>query len=207
MRERLDEICAFERPSASEGERRAAEWLADELREAGAREVRIEEEPGANGTFWWPIGLLAGAGAVAGLAARRGGRFARLLAAATGVAASALIADEMPPGRRRFRRLLPKRTCHHVLAEIFGKKRAFYGYASLIFSTSLAAALAPAFAIDLLIGLTAVCVGFVTAKHVLGQRRIAKLSGTAPPRAAAIPLERNLAHGSASLLSGRQTDF
>ena len=96
---------------------------------------------------------------------------------------------------------------HHVLAEIFGKKRAFYGYASLIFSTSLAAALAPAFAIDLLIGLTAVCVGFVTAKHVVGQRRIAKLSGTAPPRAAAIPLERNLARGSASPLSGRQTDF
>jgi hypothetical protein len=118
MRERLDEVCAIERPSASAGERRAAEWLAAELREAGARNVRIEEEPEANGTFWWSLGLLAGAGAVAGLAARRGGRLGRVLAAATGATAAALIADELPPGSRRFRRLLPKRTAHHVLAEI-----------------------------------------------------------------------------------------
>jgi hypothetical protein len=118
MRSRLDELCSEERGSASEGERRAAEWLAGELREAGARDVRVEEEPEANGTFWWPIGLLAGAGAVAGLAARRGGRARRALAALTGAAASALIADELPPGRRRFRRLLPKRSAHHVLAEI-----------------------------------------------------------------------------------------
>src|SRR5262249_52537221 len=118
MRERLEEVCAIERPSASSGERRAAEWLVRELRAAGARDVRIEEEPEANGTFWWPIGLLAGAGAVAGLAARRGGAGTRALAAATGAAAAALLADELPPGRRRFRRLLPKRTAHHVLAEI-----------------------------------------------------------------------------------------
>jgi peptidase M28-like protein len=118
LRERLDELCSWERGSASEGERRAAEWLAGELREAGARDARVEEEPEANGTFWWPIGLLAGAGAVAGLAARRGGRATRALAALTGAAASALIADELPPGRRRFRRLLPRRSAHHVLAEI-----------------------------------------------------------------------------------------
>lgn len=118
MRERLDELCAIERPSASPGERRAAEWLAGELREAGARNVRIEEEPEANGTFWWPLGLLAGAGAVAGLAARRGGRLSRALAAITGATAAALVADELPPGQRRFRRLLPRRTAHHVLAEM-----------------------------------------------------------------------------------------
>ncbi len=118
MRERLDELCAIERPSASPGERRAAEWLAAELREAGARDVRIEEEPEANGTFWWPLGLLAGAGAVAGLAARRGGLLPRALAAITGAGAAALAADELPPGQRRFRRLLPTRTAHHVLAEI-----------------------------------------------------------------------------------------
>src|SRR4051794_21657914 len=118
MRERPDELCAGERESASEGERRAAERLAAQLRESGAREVRIEEEPGANGTFWWPIGLLASAGALAGLAARRGGRATRGLAALTGAAASALIADELPPGRRRFRRMLPKRTAHHVIAEM-----------------------------------------------------------------------------------------
>ncbi len=118
MRERLEELCSGERESATEGERRAAEWLAAALREAGARDARVEEEPEANGTFWWPIGLLAGAGAVAGLAARRGGRATRALAALTGAAAAALIADELPPGRRRFRRLLPKRSAHHVLAEI-----------------------------------------------------------------------------------------
>jgi hypothetical protein len=118
MRERLDELCAIHRPSASPGERQAAEWLASELRNAGARNVRIEEEPGANGTFWWPLGLLAGAGALAGLAARRGGLLRRGLAAAAGATAAALIADELPPGRRRFRRLLPNRTAHHVLAEI-----------------------------------------------------------------------------------------
>src|SRR3954451_1185866 len=118
MRERLDELCSGPRESASEGERRAAEWLAGELREAGARDVRVEEEPEANGTFWWPIGLLAGASAVAGFAARRGGRARRALAAVTGAAAAALIADGLPPGGRRVRRLLPKRIAHHVLAEI-----------------------------------------------------------------------------------------
>ena len=118
LRGRLDQLCAIERPSASPGERRAAEWLAGELREAGARNVRIEEEPGANGTFWWPLGLLAGASAIAGLAARRGGRLGRALATVTGAAAAALAADELPPGGRTFRRLLPNRTAHHVLAEI-----------------------------------------------------------------------------------------
>jgi hypothetical protein len=117
MRERLDELCAYERGSASEGERRAAEWLAGSLRDAGARNVRVEEEPMANGTFWWPIGLLAGAGALAGLLARRG-RARRALAAVTAAAAARLIADEMPPGGRTFRRLLPQRSAHHVLAEI-----------------------------------------------------------------------------------------
>src|SRR3954465_2523437 len=118
MRERLDELCSGERESASEGELRAADWLAGQLRESGAREVRVEEEPEANGSFWWPIGLLAGAGAVAGLAARRGGRATRALAAVTGAAASALIADELPPGKRRFRRMLPGRGAHHVIAEM-----------------------------------------------------------------------------------------
>jgi Peptidase family M28 len=118
MRERLDELCSFDRQSATQGERQAADWLASGLREEGVRDVRVEEEPGANGTFWWPIGLLAGAAAVAGLGARRGGRFARLLATATGAGAAALIADELPPGRRRFRRMLPSRSAHHVLGEL-----------------------------------------------------------------------------------------
>jgi hypothetical protein len=118
LRPKLEQLTAIERPSASEGEREAAEWLAAELREAGARDVVVEAEPEANGTFWVSLGLLAGAGALAGLAAMRGGRLARAAAAVTGAVASALAADEMPPNRRRFRRLLPKRTAHHVLGEL-----------------------------------------------------------------------------------------
>ena len=118
MREKLERLCGFERPSASPGERDAAEWLAGELGDAGARAVRIEAEQNANGTFWWPLGLLSGAGAIAGIAARRGGRLSRAFAVAVGAAASALIADELPPGRRRFRRLLPKRAAHQVIAEM-----------------------------------------------------------------------------------------
>jgi hypothetical protein len=122
MRERLDELCSFERASASEGERRAAEWLAGALQDEGVRDVHVEEEPEANGSFWWSIGLLAGAGAIAGLAARRGGRLTRTLATVTGAAAAALIADELPPGGRRFRRMLPKSSAHHVLGEIGPKE-------------------------------------------------------------------------------------
>src|SRR5215218_1662653 len=118
LRERLEELCGYERGSASEGERRAAEWLAGELREAGARAARVEEELRANGTFWWSIGLLAGASALAGLVARRGGALRRGLAAVAGAAGAALITDELPPGGRRFRRTLPERSCHHVLAEL-----------------------------------------------------------------------------------------
>ncbi|MGZ5387685.1 MAG: M28 family peptidase [Solirubrobacterales bacterium] len=118
LRAELGELTAIERPSASEGERRAAEWLAARLREAGARGVTIEEEPDANGTYWVPLGLLAGAGVLAGIAALRGGPLGRSAAAAVGVAASALAADEMPPGRRRFRRMLRKRSAWHVLGEL-----------------------------------------------------------------------------------------
>ena len=118
LRERLVQLTAIERPSASEGERLAAEWLAGELRGAGARDVAVVPEPDANGTFWVSLGALAAIGAVAGVAAMRGGGLARAAATLAGVAASALAADEMPPNRRRFRRLLPKRTAHHVLAEL-----------------------------------------------------------------------------------------
>ena len=118
LRSRIEELAAIERPSASEGERAAAELLATRLREAGARDVRIDAEPEANGTYWVSLGTLAAAGVAAGIAALRGGRLARAAATAVGATASALAADEMPPGRRRFRGLLPKRTAHHVLAEL-----------------------------------------------------------------------------------------
>ena len=64
------ELASYERPSASEGERRAAEWLAGELREAGCRDVRVEEER-AHGGYWWPLGLLNAGSALAALRGRR----------------------------------------------------------------------------------------------------------------------------------------
>ena len=49
-------LASFERPSASDGERRAAEWIALRLAEHGC-EARVEQER-AHGTYWWPMGLL-----------------------------------------------------------------------------------------------------------------------------------------------------
>jgi Peptidase family M28 len=105
------ELAAFERPSASEGERRAADWIATELREAGCRDVRMEEER-AHGGYWWPLGLL-NAGAL--LAAVAGGRRG---AALVGGAAAAAVYDDVGGGRLWFRRAtLPKRPAWNVVAE------------------------------------------------------------------------------------------
>ena len=75
------ELAAIERASASEGERRAAYRIAAELREAGCREVRVEEER-AHGGYWWPLGLLNVAAAVAALRGRRAAALVGTLAAA-----------------------------------------------------------------------------------------------------------------------------
>ena len=114
MREVLErvvrELSTFERPSASAGERRAADWIAGELRAAGCRDVRIEEER-AHGGYWWPLGLL-NAGSL--LAAARGRRAAALV----GAAAAAAIYDDVSGGKLWFRRrALPHRATHNVVAE------------------------------------------------------------------------------------------
>jgi hypothetical protein len=109
----LDELCEFPRETATDGERRAAQWVADRLGEEGAP-ARLEEEP-SNGGYWWPLGLAAGAGFVAGLAARRGRR--RLATLLGGLAAAAAV-DDLPPRGRRFRRLLPRRSGWNVVAEL-----------------------------------------------------------------------------------------
>lgn len=113
LRQRLEELEKIERPSASEGERRAAEWLVERFAELGA-EARIEAEP-AHGTYWWPLGIGAALGALAGLAALRG---RRLLGAALGALGAAGIADDFPPRQRRLRRVLPKRTTYNVVCEL-----------------------------------------------------------------------------------------
>ncbi len=107
----VTELASYERPSASEGERRAAEWLAGELREAGCRDVRVEEER-AHGGYWWPLGLLNAGAALAALA---GGRRAAALA---GGGAAAAVYDDVGGGRLWFRRsVLAQRPTFNVIAE------------------------------------------------------------------------------------------
>jgi hypothetical protein len=113
LRERLEELERIERPSASEGERRAAEWLVDQFAQLGAT-ARIEAET-AHGTYWWPLGLGAGLGALGAAAALRG---RRALGTLLGAAGAAGIADDFPPGQRRLRRPLPKRTTYNVVCEL-----------------------------------------------------------------------------------------
>ncbi len=107
-------LASISRPSASEGEREAAEWLAGELRAAGCRDVRVEEER-AHGTYWWPLGLLTGIAALGGLAALRGRRLAGL---AAGAFAAAGVAGDIGGGSLWFRRrFLPHRSTWNVVAE------------------------------------------------------------------------------------------
>jgi hypothetical protein len=104
------ELAAIDRPSASPGEREAAERIAARLTALGAA-ARLEEER-AHGGYWWPIGLLNGGAALAAL------RAPRRLAALTAAAAAAAVWDDLSGGRLWFRRrLLPSRPTWNVVAE------------------------------------------------------------------------------------------
>ena len=104
------ELASYERPSASRGERRAADWLADEFRAAGCRAVRLEEERGRGG-YWWPLGLLNAFSAAAALLGRRA-------AALVACAAAAAVYDDVGGGTLWFRsRALPSRPTWNVAAE------------------------------------------------------------------------------------------
>lgn len=113
LRTWLEELERIERPSASEGERRAAEWLVGRFGELGA-DARIEAEP-AHGTYWWPLGVGAALGALGGFAALRG---RRLLGAGLAGAAAAGMASDFPPGKRWLRKALPRRTTYNVVCEL-----------------------------------------------------------------------------------------
>ena len=110
LRAIVEHLEAIERPSASAGERRAAEWIRDRLAEHGCS-ARVEEER-ATGSFPLPFGVLSAVAAAAGLSRGRRG-----LAAAGALGAAAAIADDVEAGPRLFRRLLPKRTTYNVVAE------------------------------------------------------------------------------------------
>jgi peptidase M28-like protein len=113
LRDLVETLCSIHRPTASVGERRAAEWLIARLREEGARgEIELEH---AHGTFWWPLGLAAAGTVAAGLATLRGHR---LLGGALAAALCAAALDDLPPGERRFRRVLPQKTATTVVTEM-----------------------------------------------------------------------------------------
>jgi hypothetical protein len=113
LRDLLERLERIDRPSASAGERDAAEWIAERLAEAGA-EARIETEA-AHGTYWWPLGIGTAAGALGGVAALAGRRWT---AAALGALGAAVIATDFPPQDRPLRRLLPESECSNVVCEI-----------------------------------------------------------------------------------------
>jgi hypothetical protein len=104
------ELASYERPSASDGERRAAEWLGGELRAAGCREVRVEQEQ-AHGGYCWPLGLR-------NLAALAAATLGRRAAALVGGLAAAAVYDDVSGGRLWFRRrAVPQRPTYNVVAE------------------------------------------------------------------------------------------
>ena len=108
LRHTIDHLTSWERPSASDGERRAAEWIAGELRELGFP-ADVEEER-AHGTYWWPLGLLTGLAGLAGLLGRR------LVSGLLGAFAAFGVWDECGLWRGHWTRaLLPKRPTWNVV--------------------------------------------------------------------------------------------
>jgi peptidase M28-like protein len=112
LRRQVAELASIHRPSASEGERRAAEWVADRMRAHGAP-ARVETER-AHGGYWGPLTMLSLAGVLGALA---GGR-SRLAGAALAGAAAAGVWDDISGGGHHARRLLPHRDAFNVVAEM-----------------------------------------------------------------------------------------
>lgn len=113
----IQTLAAMERPSATDGERVAAEWIAARLGQLGWQ-TEVEQER-AHGGYWWPVGLANALAAITGvLALRRRRRGSRLLAAATAGVSAAALWDDLGHGKRWFRKaLLPHRPTWNVIAE------------------------------------------------------------------------------------------
>src|SRR3954470_7098805 len=108
LRDTIEHLTTWERPSASDGERRAAEWIAGQLRELGLQ-AEVEQER-AHGTYWWPIGLFTALGALAGVLGRR------VAGTLLGALAAFGVWEECGLWRGHWtRRLLPKRSTFNVV--------------------------------------------------------------------------------------------
>jgi hypothetical protein len=115
LREVVEALAAMHRPAGSDGERQAAEWLAQRLHAAGCR-ADVEEESYRDG-YAAVMVTLAAASTVAGTGALVSRRPSiRRGAAAVAAAAVAAIADDISNGPRVFRRLrgAPKTTWNVV---------------------------------------------------------------------------------------------
>jgi len=106
----IGELASFDRPSASEGERRAAGLIAAQLESDGCS-AQIDRET-AHGTYWWPLGLLTLASGLSAL------RRSRLLRVVVGAFTAAALANDISGGSQWFRRaVLPQSDTWNVVAE------------------------------------------------------------------------------------------
>ena len=105
VRSAVEHLASFERGPCSEGERRAAEWIAGRLKELGC-EATVEEERSfaSYAPAFEALGVVT---AIAGLVGLRTGR--RLGPAVVCLACAAAIADDASNGARVWRRLVMRR--------------------------------------------------------------------------------------------------
>lgn len=113
LRREVEQLCSIYRPSASEGEREAAQWAERNFQSIGLH-TRIEEER-AQGGYWLPLGLAQALAAAGGIAALRGKRRLGGLLATLGAAA---VWDDTTVKSRFIRWPLPKRDTFNVIAEL-----------------------------------------------------------------------------------------
>jgi peptidase M28-like protein len=100
LREVIEALAPLERRAGSEGERQAADWIAERLEREGCQ-VQIDQEQFLDG-YARVIGSLAAGSALAGAAAL--GRRTRKVAGAAAALITAAIADDVSNGPRLYRR-------------------------------------------------------------------------------------------------------
>ena len=111
-REAIDHLASFDRPSASDGERRAADWIADRLQARGRA-----RRAGRGGARARDVLVAAGPARARAADSRRSAGAAGC-AWSAGAVAAAGIADDVSGGRLWFRRaVLPRHPTWNVVAE------------------------------------------------------------------------------------------
>ncbi len=116
LREVIETLAPLERRAGSEGERQAADWIAQRLRAAGCEaEIETEEYREGYARVMGTLSIASGLAGVAALASRR----ARPVAGAVAGAVTAAIVDDVSNGPRLFRRAAsPTRTTWNVVGDI-----------------------------------------------------------------------------------------